>query len=101
MCENACDEDWWLLWGLRDRAGSVMVTDDGRESEPMIAFTNRILMKPHASIHGRVHSHFSLYTQSASCAIQTSYPYQTNEFHLVVSKWLHSFITMLKRHVEQ
>lgn len=38
--------------------------------------------------------HFSLL--SKSYLIQTSYPYYTNEFHLVVIKWPCCFITMLK-----
>lgn len=92
------------MGGRSGRAGRLMVSDDGRESEPMIAFMNRILMKLLSKhfpldegapmcVSTCTFVHFASHILGVSCLIQMSYPYQTNEFHLVVVKWSCCLIT--------
>lgn len=81
-----------------------MVSDDAQESEPMIAFMKRILMKLSVYccinvcpwVFPSVLLFIYLYKRGLSCLIQTSYPYQSNEIQLVVVKWSRCFITGLE-----
>lgn len=72
-----------------------MVSDDGRESEPMIAFHEQNTDEAelgHLPVHERVcvymcvcqsalFVHCASHKRAIMCLIQTSHLYQTDEFH--------------------
>lgn len=102
VCVYMCNEDRWLVWGasVAEQVGWwwVMMVVSQRQWLPSWteyrwswSLTVAWTYKPCA-----LFVHFASHKHEISCLIQTSYPCQTNEFHLDVVKTSRCFITVLK-----